>query len=471
MILLILILALALRLVNLNQSLWHDEASQALMSLRPIGYILFERGGDFHPPFFYLLSHLWLYIGRDEIWLRILPVIFSVSTIFVVYLLTKKVFNLKIALLSSLLISINPFDIYYAQEFRMYSAASFFTALSFYFFAKDILMKSKGFPYLYVISTTLLLYTHYFGFFVVITQFILLCIYRDSFKKGVLSIVAMGILFLPWLKFFIDQFQKGSTVSSFLPGWESLLGLSFYKAIPLTLTKFLIGRISFDNNYLYTLIIIISIVLILFSLTFSYFKYKSSKVYIVFFTWFISPIILVFLINFVTHIYQPFRLLFILPALMVILSLTYFKLTSKIKNLFLLVLITLQIGGLGIYYTQSKYQREDWRGAISYLNQHAVLGSVVIFSWPDQLPGFEWYNSKLAYKKGINHFPLSDIQIENNLSEVRNSKIVYKFEYLESLSDPKRRVNLYLENNGFKLSDRVDFQGVGFLEIYENFKI
>lgn len=52
MIYIILILALVLRLINLNQSLWLDEAVQAITAQNSFSYIFQEITGDFHPPFF-----------------------------------------------------------------------------------------------------------------------------------------------------------------------------------------------------------------------------------------------------------------------------------------------------------------------------------------------------------------------------------------------------------------------------------
>jgi hypothetical protein len=49
---LILSLALMLRLINLGQSLWLDEAAQAEMSTKSVSYIWDGRGGDFHPPLY-----------------------------------------------------------------------------------------------------------------------------------------------------------------------------------------------------------------------------------------------------------------------------------------------------------------------------------------------------------------------------------------------------------------------------------
>src|SRR3972149_7055176 len=65
---LILGLGLGLRLWGVNQSLWLDEASQAQQSVLPIKQIWSGRVGDFHPPLFYLMAHAWRAINPFHIY-------------------------------------------------------------------------------------------------------------------------------------------------------------------------------------------------------------------------------------------------------------------------------------------------------------------------------------------------------------------------------------------------------------------
>ncbi|EKE12574.1 MAG: hypothetical protein ACD_13C00166G0001, partial [uncultured bacterium] len=85
----VLILAVILRLVSLNQSLWLDEATSAnvaVMSL-PDFFNKFIPA-DFHPPLYYLFLMGWSRVfGISEISLRIPSVIFGVATVYFVYLI------------------------------------------------------------------------------------------------------------------------------------------------------------------------------------------------------------------------------------------------------------------------------------------------------------------------------------------------------------------------------------------------
>ena len=95
MIAVILTIALILRFVAVNQSLWLDEGTQALLSQDSLSNIIFQRGADIHPPLSYILMHFWLMIGTSEIWLRLLSVIFGISTIWIIYKFISEAFNKK----------------------------------------------------------------------------------------------------------------------------------------------------------------------------------------------------------------------------------------------------------------------------------------------------------------------------------------------------------------------------------------
>src|SRR3989339_1113947 len=101
---LILILGLGLRLINLNQSFWLDEASQAQMSSRTVEWIWSGRQNDFHPPLFYLLAHFWLQLGKSEFFLRLLPVFFGTANIWAIYALSKKLLTTDKIKIKSLVI-------------------------------------------------------------------------------------------------------------------------------------------------------------------------------------------------------------------------------------------------------------------------------------------------------------------------------------------------------------------------------
>ena len=96
MIVLILISGLILRLVNLNQSLWLDEAINAqFVRILNLKELVFNYSiGDFHPPLYHVVLKAWTSIfGFSEISLRMPSVILGVLSIYLIYKIGKKLFT------------------------------------------------------------------------------------------------------------------------------------------------------------------------------------------------------------------------------------------------------------------------------------------------------------------------------------------------------------------------------------------
>ena len=88
MIILILLLGLGLRVINLNQSLWLDEAIEILgVGENSFVTLLTTYSiGDFHPPLYHYILKVWDSIfGHSEIASRLPSAMFGVATVFFVY--------------------------------------------------------------------------------------------------------------------------------------------------------------------------------------------------------------------------------------------------------------------------------------------------------------------------------------------------------------------------------------------------
>lgn len=435
----ILILALILRLVNLNQSLWLDEAAQILMSQSSLYTIIFERSGDFHPPLSYILYHFWMMLGTSEIWLRLLPVLFGVTTVFVIFKLCLKLFNKKIALTSALFLAIAQYHVYYSQELRMYSIVTFFAALSMYFL---VTKRNLG----YILSTSAFLYTHYMGIFLLVAHFM----YKRNWK--LLGIVLLT--YIPWLPLLWHQLQNGVKADEYLPGWDSLLSVDAIKAIPTMLIKFSIGRINFDNQLLY--LGISCLVLILFGyLIYHAIRFeKQSKVLIY---WLFIPIIITWIISFFIPMNQPFRLLFTIPAFCMLLAVGVNHL-GRFWKMGLAGVLCISFSGLLIYYTNPKFQREDWRTVAKEIPENAV------FAWPVPFDPYIWYGGQGTGV--VKKFPASIDDVTKNMDKLEKRSEVYLFEYLQALSDPERNIQKWLGENGYILERTLNYNGVGFVYKY-----
>ncbi|MDP2649589.1 MAG: glycosyltransferase family 39 protein [bacterium] len=458
-IILILLLGLVLRLVNLNQSFWLDEGAQLLMSQKSLGFIWSGRSADFQPPFFYFLVHFWMMLSHSEIILRILPALFGLATIYIVYLIGKKMFDEKIALLSSLFLAISPYHIYYSQELRMYSLLAFLGTLSIYF-----LLQKKWF--FYTASCILLIYTHYAGIFLLFSQALWIAFrQRNSLKKYFFSSGMIFLFYLPWLPQFFKQLQSGGNLVKILPDWRNVANLDLFLAIPLTLDKFIIGRITFDNKIFY-LILSLLVFAGCFSLLHILLKKKSlERIFLL--VWFIVPILTAIFVSLFIPQYQPFRLLFTIVPFYLIISVAIFAFPKKFQICLLAIIILFSFYGLGEYYFNARFQREDWRGAVEFVEAQDSTESVALFEFSAPFASYDWYSVNKVKAIGVLPGLSANQEFVDGVLPlaVENRNRIFLFQYLQPLTDPKNLVDKWLTDHGFVQKKTNDFSGVGF--VYE----
>src|SRR5512146_2727928 len=110
----VLVVGLVARLISINQSLWLDEATSALVAKMSLGDIFTKfLPGDFHPPLYYLILKYWVMVfGSSEVSLRFPSVIFGIGTVYLVYLIGKKLINNKVGIIAALLTATSGLTVY-----------------------------------------------------------------------------------------------------------------------------------------------------------------------------------------------------------------------------------------------------------------------------------------------------------------------------------------------------------------------
>jgi mannosyltransferase len=228
---LIIALGLVLRLYNLTSiSLWHDEAFSALLIRYPWSEMLYRIGLDVHPPMYYIFLRAWHWIfGWSLESLRGFSVFFGVAVIPLTYAFVRQAFKKEAwALLAALLVAMNPFQIQYVTEARMYTMGAFFALLAAHCLvraldaerqhrsgatgSKDFLAYYLGFA----VSTAIMIQTHYYLFFTAGALGVYGLLehfhwYRFKFQRYLYFLAACCLVlvsFLPWLKTFLYQLQQ-----------------------------------------------------------------------------------------------------------------------------------------------------------------------------------------------------------------------------------------------------------------------
>lgn len=465
----IIIFGLALRLISLNQSLWLDEAinTLAVQNYNFFDLITKYARADFHPPGWFIILWTWTKIfGYSEIAVRLPSVIFGTITILIVYLICRKLFSQKLALIAALLLSVNPLHIYYSQEGRMYAFAALAVSVNILLLIK--LYKEERLNFLFlVLSNILILLSDYLAYFIFPAQLIFLLSFKKELLKKWLAALALAILSgFWWLPTFLGQFDIGSVASANLPTWKFVAGGFDFKTLPLTYIKFLIGRVSLADKQLYALVLFpvagLSLYLILRSL-----KVMDNIKRSLLLIWIIIPILIASLISILIPIYSYFRMLFTLPAFIILVSLGIDSFKGKLKYVFLTAVFLIELFCALIYLFNPSYQREHWNELVSFFKSQSDT-NIILFESSGTLPPFDYYaRGDLKAIGALKDFPARKtedvIDLENTLKGTDN---VYLVEYLVDITDSQRLVQKKLDNLNYKEIQMYDFTGVGFIYKY-----
>ncbi len=435
MIYIILFLGLILRLISLNQSLWLDEATSALAAKMPLtDFFAKFLPGDFHPPLYYLILHFWVKIfGTSEILLRAPSIIFGLGTVYMIYLIGKKLFDQKTGLITSFLLSTSGLHIYYSQEARMYSLAAFFVSLSVYLF-----LQKKWI--LFSIILAAIAATDYVSL-LILPAFIL--IDQKNWKKISTALIPTFVFFAVWSKTFLRQLLGGLSQTG--SNWWNILGTPSFKNIALIPVKFMFGRISFDNNIVYALAVFFGF------LSFGYVilrrpcKVKPCKVI---WLWLAVPVILGVILSFKIPTLSYFRFLFALPAFYLLTAFGIEKI-GRYKNFWFGLLIAINLFTSFYYLFAPKFHREDWRSAAKILGQDKI-----IFPVNSQKEALIYYGK------------------ENNIVLAKDfsggEKKVWLSRYVREIFDPQDLARKKVESLGYNKTAEYNFNGVVFWQYGKN---
>jgi uncharacterized membrane protein len=243
----LLLLAAALRFFDVGaRDIWLDEAfswNQATLSFTDM-FASVSR--DVHPPLYQLI--LWLntrLFGDSAFALRLPSVVFSLIAVALTYRLTTIISSKPAALLAMAFATVSTFQLWYAQEARMYALLAMLAVGSMLMLVQLLQQPNRRNTAGYIVLSLLLLYTHIYGAFILIAQnlfYLLLWGWRQTpgqlpWHRWLLLQVLIGLGFLPWFLILLKQI---STVQNNFwiaePGLLALLNtLLTYQSLPFLL--------------------------------------------------------------------------------------------------------------------------------------------------------------------------------------------------------------------------------------------
>jgi len=156
-----------------------------------------------HPPLFYALLKLWIYlVPAEEGWVRLLPVLLGTALIPVTFAICRELrLPTADAAIVILLLSANALLINLSQHARMFALLDLTSATSIYCFIKFIETSLSGLgSTLLTVANLLLVYSHYWGWFVLFAELLILCVQRrKKIVAFLMSVFVVSLGFLPWV--------------------------------------------------------------------------------------------------------------------------------------------------------------------------------------------------------------------------------------------------------------------------------
>lgn len=452
---LILIVSLFLRVYNLGSAqIWLDEGQSIwISSLNNISETLKELVITGQQPLHYMLLHLWIiFFGKSEFSVRSLSVIFGVLTILMSYKISKLIFDRSTGTLCAFLIGVSTLHIYYSQEARPYMLTLFLSLLSIYFFIR--LLKNQDIRILagFIISNTLLIYSHYLGISIILAQNIYVLtqyFFNKNLKLNIKTwIVLQGLIlifFLPWVVV-IMTYYKEKTASLFF--WVP----------PISIDTVVRSFTEFSGSE--SLLLIFAILFLLNKKTLS----LKKNIYYLLFLWLLTPFIILLAISKIFFpIYHERYVLIALIPFYILVSKGLMNTSSTVRTIILTVIIALSLNNLTNYYsTPKKYQ---WKEVVSFIEEQATSQDLIVFNAARcRKYNFDYYSKRNDLTKiGFPFSPYEEeLRVEeNNIKDleklIRDYKIVW---IIKSHSyDPNRLIEKTL-NKTFDLLTEKNYRGI-----------
>jgi 4-amino-4-deoxy-L-arabinose transferase-like glycosyltransferase len=432
----LLLIALAgafLRLYHIDgTSFWNDE----LLTIQFVNHSIPGMFGVIWPKemnmaLYYLLCNFWLhlFVYPSEGTLRMLSVIFSVLGIPAVYFLgttisdDKKVANAT-GLIAALLITVNAFNIQYAQDLRSYSLLILLSTVSTLLFIKAIRNPNSWKTWTaFTLVSIAGIYSHYFFILLLFAQAVSLAVIgiedprKIPWKQLIVSYVILAVSAIPQ---FIAASIAGPGGLSFLgkPGLPSLIGLFILIAgtnykwvifyVLAVLSGFFVGRIWSKKEIAKDWVVVL---------------FASCSFLPACLAWIESELH--------TPLFDARYFIFSQPFLAIIAAFGIVKLLRMQSHivrfcgaLLLVLVVIFSIIGVQNYFTS--YKNEDWRGVAQFLGAECSGENELRLYYPVYTQDFtSFYNPRLETQDpGLeNELENPDQGIIANLIPTNYSKI------------------------------------------------
>lgn len=445
-ILIILFIASLLRFYHIDyQSVWLDEICSINEANPNIKWSDLEATilvTDPHPQLYFIfLKIMFLLFGYTTFVARVFSAIVGVVGVYAMYLLGREIRNKKLGIIAAFLAAINYFHIYYSQEVRMYGLLFLLTVLSFYrlvIFLKSTTYKNAAW---YGVYTGLMIFTQFFGLFVLASQLFILFIFllrldqkdkRQFIFKSFVSGAIIIIIFAPAINIFIETTKKKYAV---------------FKPTSIDSIKQIFKDFAYNSDLLILISIVLMAVYFILGIKNKWFKNKEvSLMVFVLLSWLLISLILPILRSYlVTPMITSRYFIVILPPILILIALGIASINRKAIQMAAVVLF-----GVVSFYVltfhndyYNKIAKTQFREISEYVIKENTQKDPVVSN-------LRWYLIYL-FNKDESNIPLVDRVFEDYVQDMmKDPEGIESFWYFGAFGNPLKlseKANAFLEEN------------------------
>ncbi len=491
----ILLLSAGLRFYRLDgQSFWNDEGTSVALVQRSLGEITRAAAADIHPPLYYYLLAGWVRLwGASEVGARSLSALLGVALVALVYLWGRRLFGRLTGLAAALLVAISSFQVYYAQEARMYMLLAVLGAASSLLFDLAWLEPDRRRPWAilgWMVVTAGALYTQYTAIALLAAQNLTWAAHtimtlrspdpvlssakapalisgrarwypwrRLGIWLGVQAVVAA--LYLPWLWLTWQQLHTW-------PGTAQPFGL--FALLRQALPLFVVGPFADPRSLLGLAALGLGLVA-LGALWPGRAGERDPWGRLLALLHWLMPLALIYILSRTRPVYHPKFLLLATPGFALLAARGIAALAGRVgaqdrpsllrgvrwalSGCALLAILAAGLPGLSNYYTNPRYARDDYRGIARYIEALGGPGDAVLINAPSQVETFAHY-----YRGPAPVYPLPRQRPpdrEQTLRELEaltgTAERIFGVFWATDESDPERLVEGWLDSHAYKALD------------------
>ncbi|MBU0477886.1 glycosyltransferase family 39 protein [bacterium] len=376
-----------------SKSLWLDEAYSVYITKLSLFEMLSQIiKADIHPPFYNLLLHFWVTLGSTEWYVRLLSALFSVIIIWIVYLIGKNLFSAKAGIIASLITSISSYQIYYAQEARLYALITLLCALSLLAFIRALKTHSTKTWILLCLINILALYTYIYSAFFIIGEYVIAVWFSKSAKSSMkiilLTILVTCLVFIPEI---LVLFSRKAEIVNLLKPFD-------LSSIIVMLPQFILGYFLLQSGL--TAIMVFILFAIIIAVGVFYDRYNKNIYLLILLI--VIPVIITILSPFRTTDFQSKHLIFISPVIYLLIAHSVTKIHKKsVSALVLIFVVLLNLASLRIYYSRD-FVKENWRDVALFVSKNSMQDDIICYNPSYAGFGFDYYDKTSLKKYGLN---------------------------------------------------------------------